>query len=166
MFLYHNYDMLLLALQSLDPYTFDKLTSKSSKLTAVELFTIRTNSIMKYVDISNYHSLYYLFILVEHLSSLVCNKDIQVKIKEILQDISLNKDRPYLYSHITQNYIKRFTLSYRKTCSPYLIGHKQYANNQSIILLSIINLFIIYKLNETDGIYFAFFHILHNSSQV
>ena len=162
MFLYHNYDMLLLAIQSLDPYSFDKLTDTSSSLNKVELFAIRTKSIMKYTDIRNCHSLYYLFILIEHLSSVISHADTKKRIQEILQDISLNHNDLSMYSNTTRNYIKRFTINYRKTCSPFLIGHSQYSNDQSISVLSIINLFLIYKLYEKDGIYFTFFYLLHN----
>nr|YP_009315644.1 Hypothetical protein ORF_6 [Liagora brachyclada]SCW24302.1 Hypothetical protein ORF_6 [Liagora brachyclada] len=166
MFIYHNYDMLLLAIQSLDPYSFDKLTNQSSNLSTIELFAIRTKSVMKHTDISNCHSLYYLFVLTEHLSSIISNVDIQHRIKEILQDISLHKNSLSLYSNATNNYIKRFIINYRRTCSPYLIGHDQYSNDKSIIILSIINLFLIYKLYEKEGIYFTFFYILHNCEQV
>lgn len=166
MFLYHNYDMLLISIQSLDPYSIDKLVNQSYKVNLVELFAIRTNSIMRYTEISDCHSLYYLFILTQNLSSILCCPNIQRHTQEILQDISHSYNDESLYSNITKNYIQRFTINYRKSCYPYLIGHHQYANNAWINKLSIINLFLIYKMSEKDGIYFIFYYMIYNHRQV
>nr|YP_009312984.1 Hypothetical protein ORF_6 [Helminthora furcellata]SCW21238.1 Hypothetical protein ORF_6 [Helminthora furcellata]SCW24098.1 Hypothetical protein ORF_6 [Helminthora furcellata] len=162
MFLYHNYDMFLLAVQALDPYTFDKLTDRSYNLNILEIFAIRTNSIMRYSHIENCHRLYYIFLLTHNLSHTILNSDVKTQTKAILQDIAENHNNIMLYSNVTKNYIKRFKISYRKSCGPYLIGHNQYSNDKWITKLSIIHLFLIYKLFERDGVYFLFFYIIYN----
>nr|YP_009315237.1 hypothetical protein P8471_pgp008 [Titanophycus setchellii]SCW23692.1 conserved_ORF_6 [Titanophycus setchellii] len=166
MFLYHNYDMLLIAVQSLDPYCIDKLVNQSYKINIIELFIIRTNSIMRYTEISDCHRLYYIFILTKNLSSLLCCSNTQHNTQEILKDIANNSYNSYLYSNNTKNYIKRFTINYRKSCAPYLIGYDKYTDNLWITKLSIINLFLIYQINTREGIYFMFFYIIYNYRKV
>nr|YP_009314827.1 Hypothetical protein ORF_6 [Neoizziella asiatica]SCW23282.1 Hypothetical protein ORF_6 [Neoizziella asiatica] len=166
MFLYHNYDMLLISIQSLDPYGIDKLINQSYKIDLVELFAIRTKSIMRYTEISKCNNLYYIFVLTYNLSTLLCSSNIQQHAREILQDISQHYHDSSLYSNITKNYIQRFTLNYRKSCNPYLVGHYKYSSNKWIIQLSIINLFLMYKMSEKNGIYFIFYYMIHNYRQV
>nr|YP_009313188.1 Hypothetical protein ORF_6 [Dermonema virens]SCW21442.1 Hypothetical protein ORF_6 [Dermonema virens] len=163
LFLYHNYDMLLIAIQALDPYAFDNLTSRSSNLNIFELFTIRTSSIMKYANEIQKHNLYYTIILAQDISSVVLNMYVQDKVYKILTDIIKYQGKSNLYSLSTMNYINRFKLNYRKTFNPYLIGAKLYSSNKQLVQLSLINIFLIYKTYERHGVYFLYFYLFHNS---
>nr|YP_009315846.1 Hypothetical protein ORF_6 [Trichogloeopsis pedicellata]SCW24504.1 Hypothetical protein ORF_6 [Trichogloeopsis pedicellata] len=166
MFLYNNYDILLLSVQALNPYAIDKLTDKSFNINIIELFIIRTNSIMRYSETSHYHKLYYIFVMTQSLSLVLSNINIQQQTKEILREVTKKNHTLSQYSNTTYNYIKRFIVSYRQYCAPYLIGHQKYRDDTWIIQLSIINLFLIYKLYDIEGIYFIFFYLIYNYKQV
>nr|YP_009314007.1 Hypothetical protein ORF_6 [Hommersandiophycus borowitzkae]SCW22261.1 Hypothetical protein ORF_6 [Hommersandiophycus borowitzkae] len=168
MFLYHNYDMLVMSLQSLDAYAHDKLTNHSCHLNILELFMIKTSNIMQYTETSHYHKLYYIMIMTQDLSYILLNNDIQTQTYKILKDIiNHNKElslNPYLPA--TSNYMKRFILNYRQCYAPYLIGHNKYSSDKYLTQLSLINLFLLYKFYEKEGVYFIFFYLLYNYHQL
>nr|YP_009313804.1 Hypothetical protein ORF_6 [Helminthocladia australis]SCW22058.1 Hypothetical protein ORF_6 [Helminthocladia australis] len=165
LFLYHNYDMLLIAIQALDPYALDKLTDQSCNLNILELFAIRTNSIMRYTDNQYSHNLYYTLALTQDVSSILLNMYIQQNVYKILQDIAQHQEDLVFYSSHTLNYINRFKIHYRKSFGPYLVGYKFYSNDKWLIKLSLINLFVIYNIYEKDGIYFIYFYLLYSSDK-
>nr|YP_009314622.1 Hypothetical protein ORF_6 [Liagoropsis maxima]SCW22876.1 Hypothetical protein ORF_6 [Liagoropsis maxima] len=162
LFLYHNYDTMLMSIQALDPHAFDNLTSESCNLNILELFVIRTNSLMKYNNSCYINTLYYAIIIAQDISLVLSAIKIQQNVNEILRDIAKQKNHAELYSLTTHNYIKRFILNYRKSFKPYLVGYGKYSTDEWITKIGFINLFIIYKLYDQNGLYFMFFYLLYN----
>nr|YP_010873270.1 hypothetical protein QU266_pgp008 [Nemalion vermiculare]WGV34400.1 hypothetical protein [Nemalion vermiculare] len=163
LFLYHNYDILLMSIQSLDPHALDNLACKSSNLNILEMFIFRTNSIMKYTNTSYSNKLYDAVIIAHDLSLVLSKISIQHNVNKILRDIAKQKNDDNLYSLATTNYIRRFQLNYRKSFEPYLIGQDKYRSDYWIKKISFINLFLIYKLYDQDGSYFVLFYLIYNN---
>nr|SCW23077.1 Hypothetical protein ORF_6 [Nemalion sp. H.1444] len=163
LFLNHNYDILLMSIQSLDPYALDKLTCKSSNLDILELFIFRTNSIMKYANTSCSIKLCNTIVITYNLYLVLSRISIQHNVHKILRDIAKQRSDDNLYSLATTNYIKRFQLNYRKSFEPYLVGYDKYTCDYWIKKISFINLFLIYKLYDQDGAYFILFYLIYNS---
>lgn len=154
-FIAQNIDLAIISIQSLDPYALDNLLIRSTVITIKDLFLLRMENEIKYKSHFKIYTTYNHFIILQELALCISQMHLQKNIISILEDLAKNQHDPRNYSLKTQNYIQRFTINYRKSIQPYLIGHNKYLDKKYIQKIGISNLLIVSELLNDRGIYFA-----------
>nr|YP_009315033.1 Hypothetical protein ORF_6 [Scinaia undulata]SCW23488.1 Hypothetical protein ORF_6 [Scinaia undulata] len=154
-FIARNIDLMITSVQSLDPYTLDNLSAQSKILNIKELFLLRMENEIKYESHYKTPTIYNYFIILQELALYVSQIHLQKNIINVLEDFAKNQYNSENYSLKARNYIHRFTINYRKSIQPYLIGHNKYLDDTYIHKIGIVNLFAVSELNTDQGIYFT-----------
>jgi hypothetical protein len=152
-FIKKNLEILLLSIESLDPYALDQLMLSTQPINYLELFTFKTSNIMHYRFLGSNKNFYASLIVVQKISNLLAEEHFQQNIVMILKELSSVNNMTYQYSYLTSNYIKRFQHNYRKSSRPYLIGNEKYKDVILVRKLSIMSLFLLYESYSRQGIY-------------
>nr|UEQ12003.1 hypothetical protein [Kumanoa mahlacensis] len=163
-FIKKNLDILLLAIDSLDPYITDAfnlnftINNKITNLLAI--FTCRTSNCILRTQSTNFSSFYKVMIIISQILEVCSSSETQKNIFNILAENIENKN---LYTVQTQNkYLKKFKTNYRKLCKPYLIGYDNYVSQNYIQQIGLVNLYILYKVTEPNNIYAMFSYLITN----
>lgn len=152
-FIKKNLDILLISIESLDPYVLDDLIIMSNINNPMDLFRLRSTNCMRYKEqlflINDYRSL----VILQQISHIFCRINIQKNIIFIFQEyIGCNKLSKSSGIEIN-NYLKRFEINYRRSIKPYLSGKINYNSSNNISNIGLIYLFILYKINSSQSIY-------------
>jgi len=152
-FIKKNLEILLLSIDSLDPYITDSLTlfSNSNILNLLELFSFRAQNRTRQKKSLQFYTLYTSLTIIQNISKIFCNRAIQRNIKIIL--IEYINCYSFTITTPTTNYFNKFRINYIKSFKVYL---KRYINsnyNKQINHTGLMNLYVLYKLNTDQGIY-------------
>jgi hypothetical protein len=158
-FIKNNLEVLLLVIESLDPYSLDELTAITNHIKILELFVFKTKSLTHYKYLNNVNYFQSMLIIIEGMSKILAAEHIKKNILTILQELSTKHNTNFEYSQLTDNYIKRFRNNYRRSLDPYLTGHQKYEDLILIKAISITHLFTIYKLHSKPGMHWLLLHI-------
>jgi hypothetical protein len=163
-FITKNLDTLFIAVQSLDPYTTDNLSINSQISGTSDLFQVRNTSLMKYRLSTSIDKVDYIIIILEKILETLDRTEINNSITCILKEITRHPGNLSQCSCQTQNYIKRFIIHYGQSVEPYLIGENKYVNSSWLVKVSLVNIFLLYKLSKPYGCYNIISYILYNNS--
>jgi hypothetical protein len=164
-FIKKNLDLLLTSIESLDPYVLDDLILMSQIDNIIDLFKIRNENCMRYKEQLFFFNDHKSLIILQKISHMFNSVSIQKNIIFIFQEyIDSNKLSKSSGVEIN-NYLKRFEINYRKSMMPYLLGKINYNSSNKISDHGLIYLFILYKINSSQGIYMLLlFLILKNTT--
>jgi hypothetical protein len=154
-----NLEVLLLVIESLDPYSLDELAAITNHIKILELFVFKTNSLRYYEYLHNVNYFQSMLIIIEGISKILAAKHIKKNVITILKELSTKNNTNFEYSQLTDNYIKRFRNNYRRSIDPYITGRQKYEDLILMEAISITNLFTIYKLYSTPGIHCLLLHL-------
>jgi len=162
-FITKNLNLLYLSVQALDPYSTDKIDKYFPRLSLVDLFDNRENSLLRYNSHLSTYNVANTILLANTLFKMASALQLQSQIKLILEDISQEVSDNNQYLPITQNYIARFKAEYSVSIEPYLVGKDIYANQLWIKKLSFLNLFLLSQLTRPHGVYTILVYINKNA---
>nr|QHO64079.1 hypothetical protein [Lympha mucosa] len=157
-FIKKNLDILLISIESLDPYILEDIIFNSNTFNLIELFIIRNKNCMRYEDQISFLHYCKILIILQQISQIFCRIEIQKNLNIIFKE--------YIYCNVDSkeveinNYLKRFQVNYRKSIEPYLLGQKNYNYPENISDLAIINLFILYQMNSLKGTYILLLYLI------
>nr|YP_009297840.1 hypothetical protein Kuma_140 [Kumanoa americana]AOM67574.1 hypothetical protein Kuma_140 [Kumanoa americana] len=161
-FIKKNLDILLLAIDSLDPYITDdlhlNLTTNKKIINILEIFTFRTKNCILRTQSANFSNFYQTTIIINQILKVCSSLETQKNLFHILAENT--KDESLYISSMHNKYLKKFKTNYRKLFKPYLVGYINYINNDYIYRIGLINLYILYKLNEPNSIYVIFNYLI------
>nr|YP_009313600.1 Hypothetical protein ORF_6 [Galaxaura rugosa]SCW21854.1 Hypothetical protein ORF_6 [Galaxaura rugosa] len=162
-FVANSFDLIMITINALDTYTIDDII-RSNHLDIQELFLLRTKNYMRYqLSLYKYTNYQYLKV-IQNISKIISQDYIQHNITDILRDIIRHQHNIKKCSLKTKNYIKKFTVNYRKVFQPYLIGYLKYINNKHIEEISVLNLYFLYIIYiNKNSLYFTCLQTIYNS---
>ena len=160
-----NLDLLLTSIESLDPYVLDDLILISHIDNIIDLFKLRNKNCMRYKEQLFFFNDHKSLVILQKILHMFKSVNIQKNIIFIFQEyIGSNKLSKSSGSEIN-NYLKRFEINYRKSMRPYLLGKINYSSSNKISDNGLIYLFILYKINSSQGIYMLLlFLVLKNTT--
>nr|YP_009628781.1 hypothetical protein [Balbiania investiens]QBX88564.1 hypothetical protein [Balbiania investiens] len=158
-FIKKNLEVLLLVIESLDPYSLDELATIADHIKILELFVFKTDTLRHYKYLNNVNYFQSMLIILKGISKVLNAQHIKRNVITILRELSTKHNTNFEYSQLTYNYIKRFQNNYRRSISPYITGSQQYEDPIHIEVISIIHLFTIYKLYSKPGMHWLLLHL-------
>jgi hypothetical protein len=164
-FIKKSLDFILISIESLDPYVLDNLTIKLNINNLIDLFTLKNRNCMRYQEQLFFSNDRKSLIILQQISQIFCKVSIQKNIIRLLQEYTSCNQLPNSSNIEINNYLKRFEINYRKSIRPYLSGKISYNSSRRISDIGLINLFILYRINSSQGTYILLlFLILKNTA--
>nr|QCI07405.1 hypothetical protein [Leiomenia cribrosa] len=149
-------DLLLISIEALDLYTTNTLYKyivQNTKLSQY-IFLIRSGNCIRNVKNHTLFNFYH---------TIVISYQIYIYLKQIyLQEIIikiLNNHCNSINNSIEKQYFNRFKYIYERTQNSY--NHYSYYQKVNIKQIAIINLYLIYKINNNYGFYFLIKYLLY-----
>nr|YP_009298037.1 hypothetical protein Plocam_139 [Plocamium cartilagineum]AOM67975.1 hypothetical protein Plocam_139 [Plocamium cartilagineum] len=143
-------NLLLISLQALDAYNLETInyndTNHSSHIDE-HIYNIRFKKYIKNLEKNSTYTFQEIIILIYNIQYLFSKSSIRNIIYEILMNSYKDKT-----SIINIQYLKKFHYIYNKT-SHYYYMHS-HENNKNLTQIALTNLYMIYKINYKEGIYF------------
>lgn len=159
-FIKKNLDILLISIESLDPYILEDILLNSNTFNLIELFIIRNKNCMRYNNQILFLKYCKILILLQQISQIFCRIEIQKNLNNRFKEyIHFNNFGDSKEIEIN-NYLKRFQVNYRKSIQPYLLGKINYNSSEDILNIGLVNLFILYQINSFKGTYILLLYLI------
>jgi hypothetical protein len=159
-FIKKNLDILLISIESLDPYILEDIIRNSNTFNLIELFIIRNKNCMRYKNQILFLKYCKILILLQQISQIFCRIEIQKNLNNRFKEyVHFNNFADSKEIEIN-NYLKRFQVNYRKSIQPYLLGKTNYNCPKDISNIGLVNLFILYQINSFKGTYILLLYLI------
>lgn len=139
-------NLFLISLQALDVYSSEAINNYSQNINH-NTSSVRLKKNIKNLEKNSTYTFQEIIILIYNIQDLFSKSSIRNIIYEIL--VNSYQDNA---STISRQYLKKFHYIYNKTYSYYYLHSHQ--NNKNLKQIALINLYMIYKINDKEGIYF------------